>query len=329
MNQITVSYLKKFITPCQHNHTIDNINKLYEQRIVDNMNHCHSLSSLSNNNHSIKDFYTTLIQGSENKTLVSTEKKPKKSITKHVVYRKTDTNTVTPISSVLSLLHLNSLSNVNITFDKYSIYGSELRDSYFDSILLSLDETYRNYKQIIPIVKSQANLSKRKKELIDAILLFLQNHSDIRQIYKNYHIKIKDIKTKLYNDENIDLHGDIKVVFADYFDVSIMIINMEQNNYRYINNYNKNTKHTIILLENNSQYEPIIHIDEAFIQLIKDNIPLKNKKHVTLLPINKYKVVELQALASSLQISIMNETNTKKKLKKQLYDDIVHYIKDL
>lgn len=341
IHTITLSQIKKCLKPIREEnykkYEISNINKLYEQKISQPFHKdAPPPNATSQCSHSIKDFYTTLIQGpggsgrgsgKNNHTNSSTKIKHKHSVVEYTSYHKAPCNSNISFESILPLLSISS--EQAIPLKKYYIYGSEPNDSYFDSLLLSTDETYRNYKYIMPTHSKP--LTQKKKELSSEIDLFIHNDCWLKKVYKEHHIKPKEIPKKLFHNKDIDSDIDLKLALADYYRVSVFVINMERKDYRYMNHYNSNTNKTVVLLEYNSKYEPIINADSVFIQYIHKNSSMTIRAHlkVTLYPMKNYHVSDLKEMVTSLGMSIIDETNGKKKLKRQLYEDIISYIKDL
>ena len=175
---------------------------------------------------------------------------------------------------------------------------------------------------------------KIQRDISSESLVFIKSNSNIKDYYSKNRIKFKEIPSKLFKNNNADVDEDMKLFLADYYNVNILLINMNNKKYRIVNDYNKYNR-TLIFIENKYKYEPILSINKSdynhLVQFIYDNIEQQKILLKSIGPISKYKLSDLQKIASQLNISIdyIKNDKLKKKLKKDLYSEIVNNIKDI
>ena len=344
MNSVKLTDIRKNIKYTK-DIIINNINKLYEQSIkIDKIN----TKSVKNIDNSIENIYMKLLTKSNTNTYstLANESENTNNDIKNDTYMKTLKDKTNSIINVLNLLNITNNSikknKDKLTIDNYFIHGTSNEHSYLDSIILSIDNNYQKYRLIQnPLNKSIKNLSntdneimKRQRNISSEALLFVTSNDNIKKYYTQNRIKFKDIPQKLFKNFNADVDDDLKLFLADFYKVNIVLVNMTSKKYRIINDYNI-TKRTLIFIEYKYKYEPILSIGQTYLNTLKEYI-FKNIDKQTIVfksigPISKYKLTDLQSIANKLHISInyIKDNKFKKKLKKDLYFEIVNNIKDI
>ena len=167
------------------------------------------------------------------------------------------------------------------------------------------------------------------------------------ELYKKYNYKNKRFKKSVLRDNilssNALLPQTINLI-ADYFNVCLIIIDIETHLYSLGNDYRNDWKF-IVMLRKNSYYQPILSTEglHSFEENILDGLEkiLKPEIEIDKSPIKSdsdedieveipkelgkekdYKIVVLQKIADKLGLSIYESGSKKKKLKKDLYEEI-------
>ncbi len=170
---------------------------------------------------------------------------------------------------------------------------------------------------------------------------------NLDDLYKKYNYKNKRFKKSVLRDNILSskalLPQTINLI-ADYFNVCLLIIDTETHLYSLGNDYRKDWKF-IVMLRKNSYYQPILSTEgvhsfeenvlEEIDKILKpeieiDKTPIKSESDedseveipTELLKEKDYKVSQLQKMAEKLGITIYETGSKKKKLKKDLYEEI-------
>ena len=161
------------------------------------------------------------------------------------------------------------------------------------------------------------NLFKIEKQFkIDAISKIRNFKLDL----KKYKIKINDIEHELINNNIITLN--IINVLSIIYKISIIIIH---NNIYFFFNYGNDHIHIIEKINN----DYVLHLEKNNKNIINDifnnKLLVDYKKPIK--SISSYKLIDLQNICKKLNIKILNE-NSKKKTKKNLYEEILNKIEN-
>jgi len=318
------------------NIVITNINKLYEQSIRVDNNKCDDKSHNNSIENIYKQFFTQPSDNLDTSNNLDTSDNLDTSNnvkqTNPTIYIKTEHNKTNSIDNIINILKID---NSHLTLDNYYIQGTSNNHSYFEALMLSIDDNYQKYKLLStdasPIC---SQIMKIERDISSEALAFIKSNDIIKEYYSKNRIKLKEIPQKLFKNNNVDVDEDLKLFLADYYKVNIILINMTNKKYRVINDYNK-TNNTIVFLEHKYKYEPILSVNKSMynnlVQFIYDNIEQQKILLKSIGPISKYKLSDLQKIALELNISIdyLKNDKIKKKLKKDLYSEIVNNIKDI
>ena len=348
MNSVKLADIRKNLKSTK-DIIINNINKLYEQSIkIENtttpsdINDNNANVNNVDNSNSIENIYMKLLTISNTKITSNLEDKSENitaNIESSVNYIKTLKDKTNSITNVLNILSSSKTSppmyNEELNLDNYYIHGTRNEHSYLDSIILSIDNDYQKYRLLSENSSGlDNNIIKRQRNISSEALPFITSNDTVKQYYTQNRIKFKDIPQKLFKNSNADVDDDLKLFLADFYKVNIVLMNMTTKKYRIINDYN-NTGRTLLFIEYKYKYEPILSLGVSYLNALKEYI-FKNIDKQTIIfksigPISKYKLDDLQTMAKELHISInyLKDNKFKKKLKKDLYIEIINNIRDI
>ena len=122
----------------------------------------------------------------------------------------------------------------------------------------------------------------------------------------------------------------------DYFNVNVLLYYKDTGKYKPYLQYDKERKNTVLLMWNKNKYYPLHSSNNYFSQ--EDILKFTNNEELgesvnpfgkKLKGLSSYKLIDLQEKAKSLNIDIMKIHNgkSKKRTKKELYDDIIYFSK--
>lgn len=137
------------------------------------------------------------------------------------------------------------LTNI-YNLDNYYLYGVSHQNDLIESILFNIDDNYKFENNI-----EKNNIIKELKEL-------LKNDIDkrIQEDDKFFNKKKEDIVKMI--DTNNFTNTYIKFL-AMYFNINILIVNLDDNNY-YITEELSSSKRCIIIVKYNTKFVPLLHM---------------------------------------------------------------------
>ena len=328
MNSVKLSELRKHLRS-NKDIIINNINKSYEQSIK--TQEINKVDTNKTNDNSIENIFMSFVN--TDKTIADNTSSDNTSSNDTTIksYIKTSQNKTNSINTVFDLL------NQNVSHDKFNdfyIQGTRNTHSYLESIMLCVDSEYQKYKILSKKTSGiNNNVLKTQQDISSEALTYIKDNATIKSYYTKNRIKYKEIPQKLFKQNNADVDEDLKLFLADYYKVNILLINMSNKKYRILNDYNTYER-TLIFIEHKYKYEPILSVNNSY-DFLKNFIINHIEEQIILMksigPISKYKLLDLQNIAKELHISIETVKNNKikKKLKKDLYFEIVNNIKDI
>ena len=159
---------------------------------------------------------------------------------------------------------------------------------------------------------------------------------ELNDYYKkfNYHkkrIKKSNLTNQLMNNLSLDIMG--QKYLMDYFNCNVLIFNKKINKYHFNIQYDPYKLNIVIMMWNNNTYYPI-NQNFDIKQNIKDienklSIKIDVNEHFNpfkknMKSVSSYKLSQLQDIAKSYNLEIIKIHNgkSKKKTKKELYEEI-------
>ena len=318
-NNLTLKDIRKHIDINNKSIDIEGINHLYEQsnryKTNKSENKSENESDTQSDSMSLQSIYESLINKSSDSCNV---KENNDDLSNNDLSNDTLSENTSNIKTLQSIFNED-----NDIYDNYYIYKTNTNNSFLQSILLCIDPEYRMLSN-----KTDYELKLKRMEISSNAHMLIK--SKLKNIYKKRKIKFNDIPSKLFGDTSIERDNDLKIFLTDFFDINIVLFNLTDRKYKYINEWMENAERTYVFIEHKSRYEPVLNSNGGNTDAIHKYI-LKNydtyEKRLVLNNINKYKIKELQDIATSLGISItyIKQDKIKKKLKLTLYNEIKNY----
>ena len=238
-------------------------------------------------------------------------------------------DTISPISPIAAILEINQDSN----------FVAKINESKYIESCLQTVKNY-NYKSLCqciiassnPMYETLPNNEKKQyfKDNILKICTLIDENQDNYYLNYNFNTKVMKSKTIQYSLQiSIDNKNLLSSLFYlnEFYKKHFVIIHDNKLYETSLKDYSKE----YILFQNNKFSLNNKNIDNTEKDDIK-NIPLENDIKKTNLidiynrflePIGKYKLDDIQKIATDLNISIKN--NTKNKTKQDLYNEINIY----
>jgi len=202
-----------------------------------------------------------------------------------------------------------------LNMNEYYIYGC---NTLLETLIYLIDSDYK-----------LENSSEKKKKLEEFYLHILDKLNIIFHKHKSFYVDNKIKRThsetiikQLYSNKNELEMADKLIIFyivCNIYEVNINIIDIDTKLYTKVaNNYDKN----IVLINSETKMLPLNQIYGKNLNTEEiDNMLSHFKQKINLKKITNYSLTELQELANTHKIDIMNDT--KKKTKLQLYNDLL------
>ena len=211
-------------------------------------------------------------------------------------------------------------SKVDFAMDlsHYYVYQTNSTNSFIQSIQLCLDPNYRLLSN-----KTDQELLSIRKDISTKAYTAMETDPTFSQASQK---KMANMPMKLFGKNVIEQDPDLQKFLAFYFKINILLYNSIDHQYRYLQPPTSHQQ-TLLFLEHQSKYEPVLHtsgasIDDviAFILHHTQSYPVP----IHLKPIYKYKLKQLQDMATAKGIAIIH-IDGKRKLKSTLYNEIKNY----
>ena len=226
----------------------------------------------------------------------------------------------------------NDIKNVP---GKLSSILSENKENYYRLGVSELNNFLLCILSVLDIEFSTLGDNSKKRAFQQFKFLAAES---IEEYYKKYNyrkwgFKRSKIQSILIKDNYGKIDLSVERYIADYFDINLMIVNIDDNSFRYSNIYSCE-KATVILIENSKTYETIINTNGNNLHdILKEDVE-KNYKYINqyiedeklnekIKNIKKMKIDELRNLAEEMEISLIDSDSGKKKLKSVLMEEII------
>ena len=225
------------------------------------------------------------------------------------------------------------LNKIFPNYKKLYLLGVSFKNSFLHSILSITDSQF--------ILKGHI----QKEHEIDN----LRNKSslEIDTIFKKFDYKKKKYKKSTIRDNILSSNNYLPQTInfiVDYFNLCLIFIDTDTHLFSQANGYSKDKKF-IVMLKKNNIYQPILGTDGIHYfdykildemenvlkpemevdksELVNSNDLSNFKLPEVLEKITKYKITELQQMSKEKNISIFIDGSKKKKLKKDLYQELL------
>ena len=202
-----------------------------------------------------------------------------------------------------------------LNLNDYYIYGC---NTLLETLIYLIDSDYK-----------LENSSEKKKKLEEFYLDILDKLNIIFHKHKSFYSENKIKRThsetiikQLYSNKNEQEMSDKEIVcfiLCNIYEVNINIIDIDKKLYTKVtNNYDKN----IVLINYETKILPLNQIYGKNLNTEEiDNMLSHFKQKISLKKITNYSLIELQELAKTHKIDLMNDS--KKKTKLQIYNDLL------
>ena len=233
----------------------------------------------------------------------------------------TPTKEISPIQS-------ESTTTVNIPAEIKHILGDTLTTINSFELLEAIFIIFNTSWLMLPTDFKNTIKTEFKKQL--ALDLVYKDYYTIFK-YNKRHINTAELQEKLLNNTS-DMY--VEKYITDYLNINIIVMYPYNKTYNSISEYNKH-RITIILLKSRDCYKPVLNLDKTCIfdhdvikllmteytlhELSVNKVLVETKKNM--LDICKYKLSDLQKMATINNIPILHPNN-KKRTKTELYADL-------
>jgi hypothetical protein len=228
-------------------------------------------------------------------------------------------------TNIKSKSHLTFISNEILEMPEYFSNFIDLNKFYIfgckhilESLIYLLDTNYK----LENTSNKKANLEEFYLFILGKLHVCFHENKEFYMEKKMKKVAIeKLIKQTFQKDSELDNHVkfDICYVICNIYKVNILVLNIEKKLYTY---YNKSYDNNIILLEYDKKILPLIEIYGNFLSNdIITEILTHFKPKLSLNKISQYSLINLQELCQQNNIDII--IDNKKKIKQQLYDDLL------